>query len=61
MNKTIIVGLIIAALALVATQGNTHVAFAATAGCTGPFAFVCAIALPGSASACAGTLCVRVP
>jgi hypothetical protein len=60
MNKTIIVGLIIGAIALVATQGMTNVVFAATAGCTGPFAFVCAIALPGFASGCAGTLCATV-
>jgi hypothetical protein len=60
MKKTIIVGLILVALALVAPQIMTNVAYGATAGCTGPFAFVCAIALPGFASGCAGTLCATV-
>lgn len=54
-------GLLVGAIAslMVAPQMMTDVAYAATAGC-GPFDFVCAIAFPGSASACAGTLCVSV-
>jgi hypothetical protein len=62
MNKTIIMGLIIGAIVtlMIAPQTMTNAAYAATAGCTGPFAFVCAIALPGFAKGCAGTLCAIV-
>jgi hypothetical protein len=63
MNKTIIMGLMIGAIVAVMTapQIMTNVAYVATAGCTGPFALVCVIAIPGFAKACAGALpCLTV-